>query len=335
MVRRASGRPRLFPEREFHRWLRTLVPSGGTGLLAMGDDVAALPLDRGRTLLLTTDALSEGTHFLGRSPADAVGAAAIHASLSDLAAKGGRPIAALLDLLLPPRTPMAWAQGVARGAQKAAAEFGIQLVGGDTKPSAGRSVVGTLVGIGSRQLAPRSAARPGDLLVTTGVVGQGGAAALPLTRTRRPATRELRELLRIRPRLEEGSALVRSVHAMLDTSDGILEASTLLAEASGVGVAIDWDRLPLDRRLHAAHLSPSTRLELAFFGGDYELLAALPARSLPSALRALRRIGTELTVVGQVEAGRGVRLLQDGTSRRMRSAGWDPFARPRPAPGRH
>jgi thiamine-monophosphate kinase len=332
MARRARAGTRPFPERAFHRWLRTLAPVGATGLLAMGDDVAALPMGSDRSLLLTTDALSEGTHFLDRSPPESVGAAAINASLSDLAAKGGRPLAALLDLLMPPSTPARWAQKVARGAEAAARRSGCHLVGGDTKPAAGRSVVGTMVGIGGRKLAPRSGARPGDLLVTTGLVGSGGANAIPLTRRGAPSRRALSRLLHIEPRLKEGAALAPFAHAMLDTSDGMGEASRLLAESSRVRVLLEPDRFPWDSRLLDPRIPPTRREELGFFGGDYELLAAVPARVAESARAAVARSGGSLSIVGRVEAGRGVRLLRSGRDVAFRSRGWDPFARSRPPP---
>jgi thiamine-monophosphate kinase len=99
-----------FSERGFHAWLaRTLGPTP-LNVLPMGDDTSATPIGGGRVALLTTDALSEGTHFLSASPPRAIGRAAAGASLSDIAAKGGRPVALLLDLLLPPAAPERWAR---------------------------------------------------------------------------------------------------------------------------------------------------------------------------------------------------------------------------------
>jgi thiamine-monophosphate kinase len=331
MVGRTQGRASLFSERAFHRWISRNLPAGSSGLLPLGDDVAALPLDRERVLLLTTDALSEGTHFLRRSPPDAVGAAAIAASLSDIAAKGGRPVAALLDLLLPPSTPASWARAVVRGAEAMATRHGCHVVGGDTKPAAGRSVIGTLVGTGrARRLAPRSGARPGDLLVTTGTVGKGGASAWPLSGSVSPTVRELRGMLDIRPRVAEGATLVGDATAMVDTSDGIGEAARLIGEASQVQMTLEADRFPLDPRIGRLDLGEGERLRLALFGGDYELLAAVPADSAHRLRRAVARHGTYLTIVGRVERGRGVRLLRGGRRVRGASLGWDPFVNPRP-----
>ena len=137
---------------------------------------------------LTTDALSEGTHFEARSPPEWIGRAAVSASLSDLASKGGRPVAILLDILLPPRTPPGWAKAVVRGAERTAAAAGRHVVGGDTKSAASRSVVGTAIGAAtSARISRRDGARPGDVVVVTGTVGRGGIRALA-RRSGRPGT---------------------------------------------------------------------------------------------------------------------------------------------------
>jgi thiamine-monophosphate kinase len=322
---------RRFDERSFHAWLHSRLPAGRSGLLPLGDDTAAIPLGRDRVLLLTTDALSEGTHFLDRSPPKAIGAATAAASLSDAAAKGGRPIALLLDLLLPPETPRRWAEQVVAGAEAMGARFGAHVVGGDTKPSRSRAVVGTVVASGDRKcLAPRSAARPGDLLVTTGRVGRGGVAALPLLGRRRPTVPELRQMLTIHPRVAEGGVLGWYAHAMLDTSDGIAEGARLLSAASRVKVTLEWEKLPLVPKLTRPGMTNRRREELAFFGGDYELFAALPADRLGAARRSFRRLGTPLTVVGEVTRGRGADLRSGGTVRPLAAGGWDPFRHPRP-----
>lgn len=314
-----------FSEREFHRWLAGHLSAGRTGPLPIGDDTAALPLGGGRLALLTTDALVEGTHFLAGSPPRSVGRAAAEVSLSDLAAKGGRPVAFLLDLLIPPWTPARWAREVALGAEAALARHGAHLVGGDTKASDRPAVVGTLFGVGrSAALAPRSGARPGDLLVVTGRVGEGGLAAERLERFG-PTPAVLQGLLDVRARVREGPSVARAAHAVVDTSDGLAEGARLLAEASRAKVVVDWERLPLAPGLLRTAAPRPALVGRAFFGGDYELLAALPARRLGGLRRALARTGCPLTVVGAVERGRGAVLRTARGVRPMPAPGWDPF----------
>jgi len=297
------------------------------GPLPVGDDTAAMPIGRDRVALLTSDALVEGYHFLAGTSPRAVGAAAASVSLSDVAAKGGRPVAFLLDLLVPPGTPESWARSVVEGAEAQLSGFGAHVVGGDTKPSSRTAVVGTLVGIGDpARLAPRTGARPGDRIVTTGTVGRGGLAYLQWLR--RPSSPRARAgLLRIRPRVHEGRRLARWAHSMIDTSDGLADSTRILAAASGVRLVIEETRLPIDPALRRAVGSPISRRGRAFLGGDYELLATVDPGAVPVATAALRRLGCRLSEIGWVEAGRGAWLDSDGRRTAMPEGGWRPFDR--------
>lgn len=315
---------RRLDERSFHRWIARTLRGPARGRLALGDDCAALPLGGRAVALLTTDALVEWSHFLPDSPPLAVGAAAASVSLSDLAAKGGRPLALTLDLLVPAETPVRWAQDVVRGADRTLRRYGAALVGGDTKMSRTPTVVGTLLGLGrSDRLAPRSGARPGDVVVVTGEVGRGGLAYQRFT-ARGPHDRSaLRGLLAIAPRVAEGEQLARFAHATLDTSDGVGDGAHLLAEASGVRLELEAERFPLVPGLAPP---PDGSLPAAtFFGGDYELLAALPPSRLGPATSAVAAVGGRLTVIGRVGAGRGAWLRSAGRVRRLPRAGYRAF----------
>jgi thiamine-monophosphate kinase len=314
----------LLDERSFHRWLAKRLRGPARGLLPVGDDTAALPLGGRRVALLTTDALVEWTHFLPASPPRAVGAAAAAVNLSDLAAKGGTPVALTLDLLLPPETDIDWAEEVVEGADATLRAHGAALVGGDTKASRTPAVVGNLLGIGrSDRLVPRSAARPGDLLATTGRVGAGGLAYRRLVE-RGPTDRAaLDGLLAVEPRLREGRLLAGLAHAVLDTSDGIGEGCRLLAEASRVRLEVDAAQLPLVAGLRgdgAQPVPPET-----FFGGDYELLAAIPAGRAERAVAAIRKAGGTLTVIGRVRRGDGAWLVGPDGPTAMPGAGFRNF----------
>jgi thiamine-monophosphate kinase len=325
MTRRDAAGPLM--ERPFHRWLARRLAAGPRGLLPVGDDVAALPLRGRAVVLLTTDALSEGTHFRRGSDPRAIGRAVAAVSLSDLAAKGGTPVAGLLDLLVPSGTPRRWAEAVVEGADEMGRRFGAPLVGGDTKPAAGRVVVGTFLGRGrADRLAPRSGARPGDVVAVTGQVGAGGWQARQLAA--RPASRAaLAGLLGVAPRVAEGRRLVRWARAMTDTSDGVAEAARLVAAASGCRIVVEEAQLPWDPALAREIPAGPRRRSVAFYGGDYELFLTVPPSAVPPARRALASLGCPLTVVGSVRPGRGATLRGvDGRLVPMPPSGWDPFA---------
>lgn len=319
---RAPAGGRRLDERAFHAWLARALPWGRVGTLPLGDDAAALRAPPGTQAIVSTDALVEGTHFVRGSSPGAVGAAATAVSLSDLAAKGAAPAAVLLALILPPRTPARWAERLVLGAERRASAFGAHVVGGDTKSGPRPAVVSVALGW-TRAPVGRSGARAGDRLVTTGVVGRGGAAALGLRATGPARLRAGQRLLRVTPRVREGRALARHAHAMLDTSDGIAESVRLLAAASRVRAVLDEERLPLAAGLR--RLRPGPRRAAAFYGGDYELLAAVPPGRLAAAVRAVRSVGGRLTAVGHVEPGRGAVLAAAAGRRPMPRAGWDPF----------
>jgi thiamine-monophosphate kinase len=317
-------------ERAFHAWLARVLPSGSNGPLPLGDDAAAVRLPPGSMAVVSTDALVEGTHFRRGSPARLVGRAASAVSLSDVAAKGARPLAVFLAIVLPRGTPQRWAEEVVLGAEAEANRFGAHVLGGDTKPGPTRTVVSTIVG-GARpsELVGRSGAKPADVLVTTGVVGRGGAAARALRSSGASRERAIAGLLRVRPRVREGAVLARYAHAMLDTSDGIADSARLLASASRVRVLVDEPRLPLVRSLRTID-PPARRRAAAFYGGDYELLAAVPRRRVGRARAAVRSVGGTLTTIGAIARGRGAYLLTGEGTVPMPRAGWSPFGRPKP-----
>jgi thiamine-monophosphate kinase len=310
-------------EPAFHAWLADHLPAGRTGRLPLGDDAADLTPRRGSVGIATTDTLVEGTHFLARSPPGAIGAAATNVSLSDLASKGAEPAGILLAIVLPPGTPAKWPQRLVAGAEAAAAREGAHVIGGDTKPGPVRTVVSTAIGWARPdRLPPRSGARPGDVLVVTGTVGRGGGAAEELRR-RGPVPDVLARLLEVHPRVAAGRVLAAYAHAMLDTSDGVADAAQLLAAASRVRVVVDEPSLPLASGVRK--LPEGRRRAAAFFGGDYELLAALAPGDLAAARRGVVATGTPLAAVGRVERGRGAVLATAAGQVSMPEGGWRPF----------
>jgi thiamine-monophosphate kinase len=330
MARTARGSHLPIREREFHAWLARVLPAGRRGLLPMGDDAAALRPPRGTVAVVSTDSLVEGLHFLPSSSPRAVGHAAAAVSLSDIGAKGAVPGAVVLGLVVPPTTPRRWAEEVVRGAEAEAARCGAHVVGGDTKPGPVRSVGSTVIGWARPdRLAPRSGARPGDLLGTTGTVGRGGLAFERFRVGTVPRAQALRELLDVRPRVREGRALAPFAHAMLDTSDGLAESCRLMASASRVRLVIEEAALPLAAGIREVARTPDRRRAVAFFGGDYELLAAIRPEQFERAARAVARAGGHLRRIGTVSAGRGAVLRTGRRAIPMPSSGWDPFRRPR------
>jgi thiamine-monophosphate kinase len=269
---------------EVRRWLGSASPPAPFG---MGDDCALLPGARGRQLL-TVDPVLYGTHFDDQVPAEKVGAKLLKRNLSDLAAMGGRPTAAVLALALDPRVRIAWLRGFYRGLAACARRHRVPLVGGDVAQADGTLVATlTLLGVATApRVLTRSGARAGDWIYVTGALG---------------GSRRSGRHFGFRPRLAEGAWLARrpAVRSMIDVSDGLAKDLGALTPAFTEPALAAGD-IPRNR---GASL-PSALGE----GEDYELLFTLGARSDPREFeRAWRRAfpRTRLTRLGRfVPAGR-------------------------------
>jgi thiamine-monophosphate kinase len=281
-----------------------------------GDDAAVVEPERGALEVVTTDAVVEGVHFdLGFSPPEAVGHRALAVNLSDVAAMGGRPRAAVLSLALPDALPVATLDRMLDGLLALAERHAVALVGGNITRSPGPWVIDlTLLGsVGRRRVLTRDGARPGDEVYVTGAVG-GAAAGLAQLRLDVAATGPLVDrCLWPEPRVRMGQLLGRlgAATACLDLSDGLAAGLRQLADASRVGLDIDAGAVPVPAEAMAWHAGRGTDpVAAALAGGDdYELLfTARPTRR--GRLRAVRREarGVAMTRIGTVTPAGTLRL---------------------------
>lgn len=328
MGRRARARGRLKPVGEFELidLFTRGVPSSGEGVvLGIGDDAAVLAPPRRERLVLSVDAVVEGVHFRrGWAPED-VGWKALAVNLSDLAAMGARPLWALVALATPPGRGVAWLARVGRGLAGCARRHGLAVVGGNVTRARDLSLTVTAAGAAARFMT-RAGARPGDVVLVSGTLGD---AALGLARGAAPPLRARQR--RPAPRLALGRALAGLATACVDVSDGFLQDLGHLCRASGVGARVRLAALPLSPAYRAASRRARDPWAAALSGGeDYELVVAVPARRLRAAIAAARRVGTRLTAVGSVVAGRGVKVFEPGGGlHRSRRTGHD-HLRPEP-----
>ena len=293
--------------------------------IAIGDDAAVIQPERNALEVVTTDCLVEGVHFdrAFAAPSD-IGYKALAVNLSDLAAMGATPRVALLSLVLPDAWPVADFDALLNGLLELATKVRISLVGGNIARSPGPLVV-DLTAIGSvkpRRVLTRAGARPGDELYVSGRLGASaaGLASLRASLVNRTAERrsecELRHL-RPEPRLRLGSLLgrTRAARACIDLSDGLADGVRQLARASGVGIIIEADDLPIDsnaRDWFDRH--GGSALDAALSGGeDYELLFAVAPKNrrlLDSVERMLPDL--PITRVGRVMQPPRVELRHNG-----------------------
>lgn len=297
--------------------------------VGIGDDAAVLQVPAGR-LIWTVDTAVENVHFRTEwLSLEDIGWKSFHAAVSDVAAMGAVPVAALSNLVIPTSMGKKTVHAIAKGQAQAARALQCPVVGGNLSRGNELSVTTTVLGRVDEPLL-RSGARPGDELWLIGELGMARAGLLWLSSHGSPSAAKARARTRAvtrcleawrRPRalVREALVLRGRAHAAIDVSDGLSADATHLSERSRVRVVIEEHtlRAALSGDLAAVGaVLGEDALELAMIGGeDYALLAAGPPKSRP---RGVKRIGS-------VEKGRGVFLESGGARRRVRTAGFEHF----------
>lgn len=267
------------------------------------DDTAVIELGND-TLILTHDMMAEGVHWLSNAdPAD-VAWKLVASNLSDLAAKGARPLGVLLGFMLGDDE---WDRKFAVGLQGVLKHYDVALLGGDTVTNRGdkRALGLTAIGAATHRPVPsRSGARAGDLLYVTGTLGDALAGFELIDAGFDEVGPLANAYNRPEPRLAEGQALAPLAHAMMDVSDGLLLDAERMATASEVGISIDLASIPLSHAYVSYRgATLDSRIQAASWGDDYELLFASP----PDA-----EIPAFATLIGVVTEGAGLSLHDDG-----------------------
>lgn len=267
--------------------LRALSPPGREVLAGAGDDdCAAVRWPGSKDLLvLTTDMVHASADFPPGATPLQMGWMASAVNLSDLAAKGARPLYLLMAVGLPRFDP-AFARALARGMDLCARRCGARIIGGDLDRTGEVTVAGFAVGR-ARRWVGRNGARPGDVVGATGPLGVAESTLLHLKKRKPlPGPIARRRLLEPVPRVRDGLRLARRATAMTDVSDSLALSLHDLARASGVGFNLDPGALPVEPAVRAAaRLGADPRDLVLYGGGDFGLLFTCP----PGAEAALRR----------------------------------------------
>ncbi len=302
------------------------------GLLQPGDDAAAIALGH-QVLVVKTDFLAGITDVPpGMSPRQ-VGWKTVTMSISDLAAKGAKPIATMFSVALPGDYDFEGARELVSSLFEASRFYGAENLGGDTGEAEGLLVAGMALGLAKKEeLMRRDGAQPGDILAVTGEFGWT-ALGLRILLKHLKAKGEIHEravdsVYNPRARLKEGLALARTqtITSSTDSSDGLAWSLHELSKASGVGFTID--SLPISKKLAAyAKSKKRSSFDLAFFGGEeYELVVTVRGKDWSRAEKAVRRAGGRLTRIGK--AVRRKRILwvpRAGSEREIEARGYEHF----------
>ncbi|HRN88350.1 thiamine-phosphate kinase [Hyphomicrobium sp.] len=314
------------------------LASGFSGAFGLRDDCALLTPPAGMDLVLTTDAVAEGVHFFSDDAARDIAWKALAVNVSDLVAKGARPLAYLLALSFPERPDDTWLAGFQTGLADVQTAFGLSLAGGDTDRRPGPlSISVTAIGaVPHGRFVQRGTARPGDLLFLSGTLGD--AALGLLLRQDRARTAQMGldatsaqalvdRYLRPQPKLALAPVISEFASAAMDISDGLVKDCGRLARASGVSARIEGGQVPLSEPALAAIAHVPDLFQVVLGGGDdYEVLAAVPPDRADAFREAAAKSGVAVTEVGRCADGQDVTVTgRDGRALDVALGGWDHF----------
>ena len=297
------------------------------GAFGLVDDAAVLS-SSGDDIVVTTDAVVEGVHYLAGDPPDTIARKALRVNLSDLAAKGAVPAGFVLTLALRSKED-AWLRPFADALGEDATTFACPLLGGDTVSTPGPQMISiTAFGrVPQGQMVGRIGARPGDRILVTGTIGDaalgldvltGGVVATALASD--PAAREaLVSRYRIpQPRSVLAQAVRDHASAAMDVSDGLAGDLTKLCAASGVSASVDVPNVPLSAAAAGLIARNAVCVETLLAGGDdYEVLCTVAPAQSDALIAAGRAVGVAVTAIGTIVAGGARPRFLDGQGQEL------------------
>lgn len=289
------------------RYFRPLATDPGA--LGLVDDAALLKAS-GDDLVVTTDAIVEGVHFLPSDPPESIARKALRVNLSDIAAKGALPAGFVLTLAL--REPNEqWLAPFARALGEDAASFNCPVLGGDTVSTPGPLMISiTAFGrVPPGEMVRRTSAKPGDRIAVTGTIGDAALGLRILKGEGEGIDAASRDFLIQRyrvpqPRNALAIAIRSHASAAMDVSDGLAGDLAKLCAASGVSAVVKLTDVPLSVPARTLVTRGSSSIEAAVSGGDdYEVLCTVPENRWDSLVDAAQKADVKVTAIGTVEAG--------------------------------
>lgn len=292
--------------------------------LGLIDDAAAIVPPPGCDLVVTTDGIIAGVHFFPDDPPDKISRKVLRMNLSDLAAKGAKPLGFLISVSLPSQIDETWIAAFAAGLGDDAKTYECPLLGGDTDRTPGPASI-SITAFGTvphGAMVRRSTAQVGDCVVVTGTIGDSALGV----RLRRDAglaqrwqltdagqTHLKQRYLLPQPRNVLAKAVLHHASAAMDVSDGLVGDLAKLCRVSGVAVDVDVARVPFSDAVRVAITADAGAIEPALTGGDdYEILLTLAPDKQAVFNAAASKAGVAATEIGRVAAGQGARFLRDG-----------------------
>ncbi len=318
--KRASGEDSLIA-----RYFKPIATDPGA--FGLVDDAAILRA-LGEDIVVTSDAIVEGVHYLASDPPDTIARKALRTNLSDLAAKGAAPAGFVLTLALRV-TDENWLEPFARGLGEDARSFACPLLGGDTVSTPGPVMISiTAFGrVAEGKMVHRSGARPGDRVMVSGTIGdatlgldilKNGAIAKALIGDAKGSEMLVARYRVPEPRNTLATAVRDYASAAMDVSDGLAGDLAKLCAASGVTAVIDAPSIPASETAAGLLSRGVVGLEALIAGGDdYEILCTVPEARADAFAEAAQQAGVAVTDIGTIMAGEGLPQFLDGEGREL------------------
>ena len=321
-------------DRLIARFFRPLATHPGA--LGLSDDAAFITPPAGCDLVLKTDAIIGGVHFFSDDAAHTVASKALRVNLSDLAAKGARPLGFLLSLALPKDIDDAWLADFAQGLRGDAVLFACPLFGGDTDRTPGPVTISIAMfgSVPEGTMVRRAGAKPGDRVFLSGSIGDaalglslrnGGGTDWKLATAQRQHL--VSRYLLPQPRNALAEAVRTHASAAMDVSDGLAGDFAKLCRASNVAAEIEVARVPLSDAAKAVLAADPGMLETALTGGDdYEIVCTVPANKAAGFRVAAQAANVAVSEIGHIVAGASARFLgTDGKALSFKRASFSHF----------
>lgn len=294
------------------------------GAFGLIDDCAVVTPPPGTDLVLKADAVVGGVHFFPDDPAADIARKALRVNLSDLAAKGAKPIGFLLSFALPDDIGRQWLADFVNGLGQDVERYGCPLLGGDTVSTPGPVTIAiTVFGVvPTGTMVKRDGAKTGDRVLVSGTIGDAALGVLlckdaTLARRWGLNTAQAQHLIgRYRlpqPRNAGAEALRQFAHGGMDVSDGLVGDLGKMCKASGTSTTLFATQVPLSEAAQTALAADPTLIEPILTGGDdYEVLTTVEDAKVAPLRQAAEEAGVMLTEIGRMADGEGVRVLGSG-----------------------
>ncbi len=296
-------------------------------LFGIGDDAACLQIPKGQDVLVSTDTLVSGVHFLPEWDPYDIACKAAMVNISDMAAMAAEPCWATLALTLP-ELNQGWLEAFARGLNVSFNDYNVDLIGGDTTHGP-LSITVTIMGLAPHgQAIRRGGAKPGDVILVSGQLGAAALAVKLLTHQNLPAKDQaelMNTLLHPKPRVDLTPILRSYASSAIDISDGLSADLNHICVASSVGACLTKEAIPIHRLLNT--YCGDDAVHLALTGGDdYELCFTVSPQLLDALMNECRRANLVCYPIGVIEEKPGLRMkTSDRTCEELRPAGYSHF----------